>query len=96
MSKVDQEMLKVIVIKVYEFTHTHATSRHNKGMSVLCYLFYIENCDLISVYKERKVAKIRKRCNQVPHLTQGTTSESDKNTIKHHKPEPRGQPFPSR
>ena len=44
----------------------------------------------------RKTAKIRKRYNQVPHLTQDTTLESDKNTIKHHKQEPRGQPFPSR
>ena len=26
---------------------------------------------------------------------QNTTWESDKNTIKHHKREPRGQPFPS-
>ena len=27
---------------------------------------------------------------------QDTTWKSDKNTIKHHKQEPRGQPFPSR
>ena len=40
--------------------------------------------------------KIRNRYNQVPHLTQDTTWESDKNTIKHHKQESRGQPFPSR
>ena len=44
----------------------------------------------------KKVAKIRNRYNQVPHLTQDTTRESEKNTIKHHKREPRGQPFPSR
>ena len=42
------------------------------------------------VFKVRKVAKIRN-----PHLTQDTTWESDKNTIKHHKGEPRGQPFPT-
>ena len=35
--------------------------------------------------KLRKVAKIRHRYNQVPHLTQDTTLESDKTTIKHHK-----------
>ena len=29
---------------------------------------------------------------QVPHLTQDTTWESDKSTIKHHKQEPRGLP----
>ena len=39
---------------------------------------------------------IRKRYNQVPHLTQDATWESDRNTIKHHKQEPWGQPFPSR
>ena len=31
--------------------------------------------------KVRKTAKIRKRYNQVPHLTQDTTWESNKNTI---------------
>ena len=37
----------------------------------------------------RKLAKIRNRCNQVLYLTKDTTWESDKNTIKHHKREPR-------
>ena len=32
----------------------------------------------------------------VPHLTQDTAWESDKSTIKHHKQEPRDQPFPSK
>ena len=44
----------------------------------------------------RKRAKITNRYNQAPHLTQDTTWQTDKNTIKHHKQEPRGQPFPSR
>ena len=48
------------------------------------------------ICKVRKAAKIRHRYNHVPHLTQDTTWESDKNTIKHHKQEPRGQAFPSR
>ena len=34
--------------------------------------------------KVSKKAKIRNRYNQVPHLTQSTTWESDKNTKKHH------------
>ena len=34
--------------------------------------------------KVRKKAKIRNRCNQVPHHSQDTTWESDKNTRKHH------------
>ena len=45
--------------------------------------------------KVRKAAKIRNLYNQAPHLVQDTTWERDKNTIKHHKQEPRGQPFPS-
>ena len=36
------------------------------------------------------------RYNQEPHLIQDTTWESDKNTMKHNKQEPGGQPFPSR
>ena len=33
------------------------------------------------IFKVRKMAKIRKRYNQVPHLTQNTTWENNKNTI---------------
>ena len=46
-----------------------------------------------SVCKVRKAAKIRNRYNQVPHLTQDTTWESDRNIIKYHKQEPRVSPF---
>ena len=35
------------------------------------------------LYKVRKKAKIRNRYNQIPHLTQSTILESDKNTRKH-------------
>ena len=45
--------------------------------------------------KVRKAANIRYQYNLVPHLTQDTTWENDKNTIKHHKQEPRGHPFPA-
>ena len=48
------------------------------------------------LYKVRKMAKIRNRYNQVPHLTRDTTWESDKKHNKHNKGEPRGQPIPSR
>ena len=37
-------------------------------------------------YKVSKGAKIRNRYNQVPHLTQDTNGESDKLTVRHHKP----------
>ena len=43
----------------------------------------------------RKTANIRKRYNQVPHLTQDTTWESDKNTIKHHYKIHEISPFPA-
>ena len=40
-------------------------------------------------------AKIRNQYNQVPHLTQDTTQESDKNTIKHYTQESQlVTPFP--
>ena len=40
-------------------------------------------------------AKFRNKYNEVSDLTQDTTWESDKITIRHHKQEPRDQPFPS-
>ena len=48
---------------------------------------------------KKKTAKIRNQYNQVSHLTQDTTWESDKIAIRHHKhdkQEPRGQPFRNR
>ena len=42
------------------------------------------------------MAKIWNQYNQVPHLTQDTTRESDKITIRHHKLEQRGQHFSRR
>ena len=47
-------------------------------------------------HEVRNATNIRIRYNQVLHLIRNTTWESDKSTIKHHKREPRGQPFPSR
>ena len=52
------------------------------------------------VVKASKKAKIRNQYNQVPHLTQDTTWESDKNTKqkykKHHKQESQEiSPFPA-
>ena len=40
---------------------------------------------LLAEIKIRKVATIKNRYNQALHLSQDTTWESDKNTIKHHK-----------
>ena len=47
------------------------------------------------VQKVRKTAKIRKRYNQVPHLTQDSTWESNKNTIKITNKSQEVSPFPA-
>ena len=41
------------------------------------------NIQIQSLFKARQTTKIRKRYNRVPHLTQDTTWESNKNTKKH-------------
>ena len=59
---------------------------------------YLEVSPVVQVTKNLKVskgAKIRNRYNQVPHLTQDTNGKVT-NSVRHHKREPRGQPFPSR
>ena len=48
-----------------------------------------------SVNKVSKMAKIRKRYNQVTHLTQDTTWESDKNTINITNKSSEASPFPA-
>ena len=59
------------------------------------YKFLCLRFDRLNAMKVRKPAKIRNRYNQVPHLTQDITWESDKNTIKHHKQESQEvSPFP--
>ena len=47
------------------------------------------------ITKVRKEAKIRKRHNQVPHLTQDTTWESNKNTISITHKSQEVSPFPA-
>ena len=46
------------------------------------------------ILKERKWANIRNQYNQAPHLTQDAIGKVTSD--RHHKREPRGQPFPSR
>ena len=50
---------------------------------------------LSSFIRVRKEAKIRKRYNQVPHLTQDTTWESNKNTINITNKSLKVSPFPA-
>ena len=49
-------------------------------------------------FKVTERVKIRNRCNQIPHLTQDTNGKVKKQqlTNRHHRREPKGQPFPSR
>ena len=49
----------------------------------------------LQIVKVRKTAKIRKRYNQVPHLTQDTTWESNKNTINITNRSQEISPFPA-
>ena len=52
--------------------------------------------DNIILYKIRKNTNIRNRYNQLPHLTQDTVCESDKNTTKRHIQESQEvSPFPT-
>ena len=46
--------------------------------------------------ESKKDGKDQESIQFSPHLTQGTTWESDNFTIRHHKRKPRCQPFPSR
>ena len=51
---------------------------------------------IICLYKVSKKVKTRNRYNQVPHLTQDTKRESDKNTRKRHIQESQEiSPFPA-
>ena len=49
----------------------------------------------MNTVKVSKGAKIRNRYNQAPHLTKDTNGKVTTHS-RHHKREPRGQPFPSR
>ena len=76
--------------------HTHVT-KFTSGCSVV---FLSISAEYIlhtkDIVKVRKKAKIRNQYNQLPHLTQDTTWENDKNTRKHHTKESQGvSPFPT-
>ena len=53
-----------------------------KYPNIWCMLGYLRERGAKYVMKAKKVANIRNRYNQVPHLTQDNTCESDINTIK--------------
>ena len=72
-----------ILLRIHSFFHT-----------VFGFNGVVNNC--LSDITVRKTARISNRYNQVSHLSQITKWESNKITKKHHKQEPRGQPFPFR
>ena len=57
--------------------------------------FIREDFFMFSLCKVRTTAKIRERFNQVPHLTQDTTWESNKNTINITNKSQEVSPFPA-
>ena len=64
------------------------------------YALFPKGLEIIAFFDEtirvRKKAKIRNRYNQAPHLSQDTTWESNKYTIKHHTQESQEvSPFPA-
>ena len=71
-----------------EIPALHKLRSHHQELNTLCVLTTAATRAHIWSVKYnyvRVTAKIRKRYNQVPHLTQDTTWESDKNTIKYSK-----------
>ena len=62
----------VAIFVLIPFTLNEASGFQNFALNSLLHI------------KVRKNATIRNRYNQVPHLTQATAWESDKNTRKHH------------
>ena len=74
--------LQLVIVALTSHPHLHFL-----GVAILVFKVFI---------KVRKRAKIRNRYNQAPHLpVPGYQWESENVTIRYHKRESRGQPFPS-
>ena len=56
---------------------------------------FVINVKSLKIVKVSKTTKIRKRYNQIPHLTQYTTWESNKNTINITNKSQEVSPFPA-
>ena len=80
-------------------TNIWLIDKHQGSISRIMLWFWIrklhESWDLTLWVKVRNGAKIRKRYNQVPHLTQDTTCESNKNTINITNKSQKVSPFPA-
>ena len=73
-----------------KLSHSYIEMSHSYIEKAQCYTPH--SCIEVQV---RTKAKIRNRCNQVPHLTQDTICESDKNTRKQNTQDSQGaSPFP--
>ena len=72
--------ISVEPVKMVAFHHFLQMKVAGSNLLRLCLKLFKPMSNLQSPkYKVRKAAKIRNRYNQVPHLTQDTTWESDKN-----------------
>ena len=58
-------------------------------------IFTLVVSSLKSLKKQRKATKIGKQYNQVPHLTQNTTCESDKTQLNITNKSPEVSPYPA-
>ena len=76
--------------------NSYMYSSHKTKIWTLQYLPYIMDHQNLFANIVRKMAKIKKRYNQVPHLIQDTTRESKKNTINTTNMSLEASPFPSR
>ena len=65
-------------------TYTSQSSMFLKHVSVIISYHHYSIKVSCASHKVRKKAKIRNRCNQIPHMTQETTHESDNNERKYH------------
>ena len=87
------------LIENMKTNHKHALfSKFNVQISQIQFEYakYLSSIFLLVPYmKVNKGAKIRNRYNRVLHLTQDTNGKVT-NSVRHHRREPRGQPFPSR
>ena len=78
-----------------KFQITQFELTQHKKFRYFSHWLYMHVRKALKITKVRKLAKIRKRYNQVPHLTQDTTLESNNNTINITNKSQEVSPFPA-
>ena len=92
---------QLVVYSTYPYLKRDIELTARSGVSVNCViafgcLFHILiKYNWSQLFKVRKMAKVKKRYNQVPHLTHDTTWESNKNTINIINKSQEVSPFPA-